>query len=89
MKVKVKANPFVITVDSDADGGAEHLLWTLTGFCVQLRKGKKLVCEGRIEHVDDKYILLTPWNNETKEFDEGQEAVFDYWSDDFDEVRYM
>lgn len=90
--IKVTPMPFVITFDTEADGGPQHFLHLLVGYCVRLRKKGTTLVDGLVirEFDSDKttYLVLRSWDDGTKDYD-GPEIAFDVWNGTFDEVMYL
>jgi hypothetical protein len=82
----MRANPYVLTFDDDADGGPEHVLWRLLGFVCSFRKDGETIATGSIEIVDNDKVTVAQWNEESGLHD-GEMVTLDIFGD-FDEVVY-
>lgn len=82
------ATDFRMTFHQDADGGPQHLLYTLRGFCVILKKDGQVVADGEIAHTEynDEVVELFTRNEETDQYD--GPIVRIPWGT-FDEVMYL
>jgi hypothetical protein len=92
----MRANPFVITFDDDADGGPEHLLSLLEGYGVRLVKDGEIVAEGILGKQrygnTTAFLTLHAFEGETFfPFYPHAEKVWEFpiYGEVFDEIRYL
>jgi hypothetical protein len=80
----MKANPYVLTFDDDADGGPSHVLWLLRGLTVEFLAGGTVVVVGEISDtsLDGDEVIVVPVDGYGSEL-----RTLNIYSD-FDEVRY-
>lgn len=88
-EIVVRANPFVITFDDDADGGPAHFVYLLKGFAARLKKNGVVVAEGLVGEIDPfgEKVPVRLWNEKDRDYN-GPTVIVDIWTD-IDEINYL
>lgn len=87
-RMKVKANPYVITFHAEADGGPEHVLQLLVGYGVMIKKNGRVVCEGTVDLVDENLLYIAKFCEGCGRVNSDRLEQLDM-TKDFDEVVYL
>jgi len=85
------APAYTLRFHPEADGGPEHLLWTLNGFVLQFKKNSKIVAEGESFHDtlpgNKPVVQVSAFNEDSGLFDGPTKTLNLY--EDFDEIIYL
>lgn len=84
-----EANPFVVTIEPDADGAPQHIASLFSDFTVELRQKGKAITKGVLSshHFDGDVVTITPTGDDGMPC--GEPIHFDIFDNVFDEIRYL